>query len=94
MKDYEANAARLKPVLPVSFGHDHDVAKAVRLTDRAFTTEFEYKAVRHAARGRKKKELIAARTSEYVKETQLDWKLEAHQELVNIFEGHLNGPGP
>ncbi len=80
--------------MPVSLGHEADVARAVKLTNRASTTEFEYKAARHAARGRKKKELIAARTSEYAKETQLDWKVEAHQELVKIFESHLNGPGP
>ncbi len=94
MKDYEANASRLKVILPTSLGHEASLAAALKLCCRASTTEFEYKAARHALRGRKKKELISSRASEYTVITQKDWKNEAHSDLVKHFESILSGTGP
>ena len=92
---YTADAAILGPLLPPDAMQDKgglEPAEKVRI--RAYTTEFEYKAGRHLARGRKKKELIGDQAKEHSAKTKRDWRIEGWPLLVAEFEKILAGTGP
>ena len=92
--DYAANKARLKVLITEVIVDKAMLEKALATKIRTHTTEFEYKALRHAARGRgtKRKESITSRCTEFLENTEHDWKLNAHPDVVAVLEKILNSP--
>ncbi len=93
VNDYSANLSRLKNLVPPIPDHESVLKQAVKVCLRASLTEFEYKAGRHAARGKKKKESILDRITEFASATEADWKVECHPKLVEAFDKILSAAG-
>ena len=94
IKDYKADKKRFEGLLPPNVVDDVEVlSQELQVSTRTFCTEFEFKAGRHAARGRKKKAFILQRVDEFSNHTSKDWKVEAHPAMVALFEKILSGQG-
>ena len=93
MDTYSADRQKLKPFLTDQDLVDADELKlAKKAVMRCCLTEFEFKAGRHAARGRRKAENITARASEFFQATKSDWKVESHEIVVAWLEKAMAVP--
>ena len=96
LTDYKSNKALLLDLVKHTGGmDDNDILKqAGKSLLRCSTAELEFKATRHVLRGRKKKELLLSRISEFTSATDADWKMHVHEGLVTLYEKTMQGPGP
>jgi hypothetical protein len=95
VKDYTADKALFAEVVPLEDAPEGNIlVEGRKFVKRAYLTEFEYKAGRHANKSKSKKKMIGDRIAEYSAATKGDWAVDAWKPLADILQAIMDGPGP